>query len=472
MTTPPLAPGAVVGGFRLEAPLHRGGMATLWRVTRAGFDFPLLMKVPRGGYGEDHAAIVGFEVEQMIMPMLKGVHVPRFVAAGDFTAQPYIVMELVRGGSLRERISDAPLPAEAVAALGSRIATALHALHRQDVIHLDVKPSSVLFRPGGEAVLIDYGLAHHHRLPDLLAEEFRLPLGTAPYLSPEQVLGVRDDARSDLFALGVVLYHFATGARPFGNPSSIRGLRRRLYRDPVPPRALRPDLPPWLQEVILRCLEVDPALRYQTAAQVAFALQNPQQVTLTARAGRTVADSVLEIVPRWLRSLSATAPARPAIADQLSRAPIVMVAVDLSPDMEAIAEGLRRAAQRVLQTEPGARLACVTVLKTPRIAMDSGLDEQGRSLHVQRLVELQHWARPLRWAPDRVTFHVLQSPDPARALTEYAATNQVDHIVIGARGSSALRRYLGSVSSQVVAEAPCTVTVFRAAEAGEPEAPA
>jgi nucleotide-binding universal stress UspA family protein len=126
-----------------------------------------------------------------------------------------------------------------------------------------------------------------------------------------------------------------------------------------------------------------------------------------------------------------------------------------------MAEALRRAVQRVLQTEPGARLACVTVLKTSRIGVDLQVDMEGRSLHVQRLVELKHWARPLRWAPDRVTFHVLQAPDAAHALVDHARNNHVDHIVIGARASSTLRRYLGSVSAHVVAEAPCTVTVFR-----------
>lgn len=454
-------PGTSIDGFRLEEEMHRGGMATLWRATHPDIAFPLIVKLPRTGYGEDPAAIIGFEVEQMILPTLTGTHVPRFVAAGDFTSRPYIAMELIPGATLRARLDEAPLPAAEVAALGARIAAALHDLHRQDVVHLDIKPSSVLFRASGEAVLIDFGLAHHHRLPDLLAEERRLPMGTGPYISPEQILGVRSDPRSDLFALGVTLYHLATGERPYGNPTTIRGLRRRLYRDPVPPRRLHAEFPPWLQEIILRCLEVDPAARYQTAAQLAFALQNPAQVPLTERAHRTVPDGIGKIVRRWFRTLGVEPPPSPPMADHLSRSPIVMVAIDLAAGMEAIAEALRRAVQRILQSEPGARLACVTVLRTSRIGVDVDVDEQGRSLHVQRLVELKHWARPLGWAPGRVTFHVLQAPDPAAALVEYARANHVDHIVIGARGSSALRRYLGSVSSRVVAEAPCTVTVFR-----------
>ena len=88
-------------------------------------------------------------------------------------------------------------------------------------------------------MLIDYGLSHHNQLPDLLQEEFRIPYGTAPYMAPERLLGVRDDPRSDLFSLGVLLYFFTTGVRPFGESETLRGMRRRLWRDPYPPRKLQ-----------------------------------------------------------------------------------------------------------------------------------------------------------------------------------------------------------------------------------------
>ena len=129
----------------------------------------------------------------------------------------------------------------------------------------------------GEAVLIDYGLSHHNHLPDLLQEEFRLPYGTAPYMAPERLLGVRDDPRSDIFSLGVLLYFFTTGERPFGETETMRGMRRRLWRDPYPPRQLRADYPPWLQEIVLRCLEIEPVWRYPTAAQLAFDLDHPDR---------------------------------------------------------------------------------------------------------------------------------------------------------------------------------------------------
>ena len=457
-------PGKLIDGYRLDEAVYRGGMATLWRVSHDGIPMPLIMKVPHLAYGEDAAAIVGFEVEQMIMPQLSGPHVPRFVAAGDFTSQPYIVMEFIDGASLRERLDCAPLPPAEVAALGAKAATALHQLHRQHVVHLDFKPSSVLFRAGGEAVLIDYGLAHHNQLPDLLAEQFRLPMGTGPYISPEQLHGVRNDTRSDLFALGVTLYFLATGQRPFGNPASITGLRQRLYREPVPPCVLQAGVPPWLQEIILHCLEIDPNRRYRTAAQIAFDLQNPAQVKLTERAERRSRSNLATTAKRWLQAIGSEPAARNTVADHLASAPIVMVAVDLMPGMEELGDALRRAVRRVLAAEAGARLSCVTVLKTSRLALDSNVDAEGRNLHVQRLVELKHWARGLEDATEMVTFHVLESPDAAAAIIDYAQNNDVDHIVVGARASSAVRRFLGSVSSRVVAEAVCTVTVVRTSQ--------
>ena len=467
-----LAEGQVIDGFRLQDKLHQGGMANIWSVERVGAapapgEPALVMKVPRIKGGEDPAAIVGFEVEQMILPALTGPHVPRFVARGDFSQQPYIVMERIAGPSLRPRLDASPLPIDEIVRIGAAVATALHELHRQHLVHLDVKPSNVMFRPDGTAVMVDFGLSRHDRLPDLLDEEFTLPLGTGPYMSPEQVQFVRNDPRSDLFALGVMLYHFTTGARPFGAPDSVRGLRKRLYEAPVPPRDLRRDCPPWLQEVILKCLEVQPEHRYQSAAQLALDLRDPAQVRLTARADLPGRPGRWRTLVRWFRALGAEAKANPGlgVGSQLMKSPVIVAAVDIDHAEESLLERLRETVRRIVLTEPGARLACVSVMRTARIGMDDLVDVHGRSRHVKQLVALQHWARPLlkELALDdqRLTFHVLEAPDAAAAIVDFAERGQADHIVMGARGASALRRYLGSVSSQVVAQAGCTVTVVR-----------
>jgi nucleotide-binding universal stress UspA family protein len=435
----PLKPGLEIDGFTLIAPLHEGGMATLWRVSHPEYALPLLMKLARIGYGEAATQIVGFEVERMILPQLRGPHVPRFIAAGDYVDQPWLVMEHLSGETLRPLLDRAPLSPADVAALGALAATAIHALHQQDTIHLDIKPSN------------------------LLAEQFRVPIGTAPYIAPEQVLGVRDEPRSDLFALGVTLYHLATGERPFGNPGSPAGLRRRLYRDPVPPRALRPDIPRWLQELILRCLEADPDARHATAAQLAHDLQHPEQILLTARADRDHRDGRLTVLRRWWRQLGRDRDPQRAVGEHLEQAPLLMVAIDLKHEDQALCAALRGTLQRIVSTFPHSRLACVTVMRSARIGLDSNLDAAGRNRHVKRLIALRDWIRPLGLDEHRVTVHVLEHADPAHALLDYARDNGVDHLVMGARGVTGVRRILGSVSARVVAEAPCTVTVVRAA---------
>ena len=460
MARPVLEPGAVIDGFRLEEIVHRGGMSVLWRVTRAGDDTPLLMKVPLIKEGADPATVVGFEMEQMIMPRLSGPHVPKFIAAGDFAVQPYIVMERIEGQSLLPRLKQLPLPYAEVAQLGVKIATALDALHRQHVVHLDIKPSNIVLRPSGEAVLLDYGLAHHAQLPDLMQEEFRVPFGTAPYMSPEQLKGNRSDPRSDQFALGVLLYFFSTGVRPFGEGETLRAMRQRLWRDPEPPRKLRADYPPWLQEIVLRCLEIEASWRYPTAAQLAFDLSHPEQVKLTQRSERSQRDPFTVVLRRRFNT-DLTAPRkRTDAAEQMSTAPIVAAAVDLAADA-SVNEALRTTTARILATLPSARLACLNVNKVHRLAIDTTLDVAGQSKQVDRLVGLRAWAEPLKLDGARLTVHVLEAVDPADAILDFARANRVDHLLIGARDPSLMRKLLGSVSAKVAGEAPCSVTIVR-----------
>jgi eukaryotic-like serine/threonine-protein kinase len=457
--------GLEIDGFTLGEKLHSGGFATIWTVTHPDHQMAMVMKVPTILDGYDGPTIVGFEVEQMIMPRLTGRHVPKVIGTGDFDVMPYIVTERIEGGSLLKLFQTAPLPLSEVIETAARMVHAVAELHRQHVIHLDLKPENFLQRPSGEMVIIDFGLSRHDLLPDLLAEEFTIPMGTYPYIAPEQVLRCRDDPRSDLFALGAMLYALATGRNPWGTPETLRSVRKRLWRDPEPPRSIRPDIPEWLQEVILRALAVDPMRRYQSAAQMAFDLANPQQVTLTARGHKLKRDNWLAVFDRWrvmrkIRRFSAP----DTIAAQVASVPVIMVAIDLSPEGERLADVLRRSVKRMLLIEPDARIACVNVMKTMRLGIDQTTDESGNNLHVMRLVQLKGWAEEIDLPDHRLTYSVLEGPDPGQVILDYAAANQVDHILMGARGHSTARRYLGSVSAQVVAEAHCSVTVIRLPE--------
>jgi nucleotide-binding universal stress UspA family protein len=464
-----LIEGAIVDGFQIGERLHSGGMANLWAVTRDDIDTPLVMKAPIES-SADPLTIVGFEMEQMILPLLQGAHVPKIFAMGAFAAQPYIVMERIGGGSLLAKLDEMPLPVEEIVKIGIVLAEALDDIHRQHVIHFDIKPSNVMMRESGEAVLIDFGLARHEKLPDLLAEEFRVPIGTAPYISPEQVRRCRNDPRSDLFAAGVLLYHLLTGQRPFGYPRSNRGLRRRLWRDPIPPRALNPACPPFLQELILRCLETNPEARHPTAAQLAFDLKHRDDIRLTERATKLQRDSYWRALKRWYAIAFAPEHDAKPLAQHLSGAPIIMVAVDMIDHAAAITEAQRTAVERALASTTGlsagnagqVRLACVNVLKTNRLALNYPLDEEGRNIHVMRLVALKEWARPLALGAAELSIHVLESPDPAAALIDFATVNRVDQIILGAGRASVSGPHLGPVAARIAAEAPCSVMLVKA----------
>lgn len=459
-------PGLEIDGFTLGEQLHKGGFATIWDVTHPLYRTPLVMKIPTIMDGYDGPTIVGFEVEQMIMPRLTGPHVPRVIGQGDFATMPYIVTERIPGTSLFQHFKRKPLPIDELIEMAARMAAAVHDIHRQHVIHLDLKPDNFLQRPSGEMVLIDYGLSRHDLLPDLLAEEFTIPMGTFPYIAPEQFLRQRGDLRSDLYALGALIYEMATGRFPFGQPEKLSGVKKRLWRDPVPPRAIRKDIPEWLQEIILRALEVDPARRYQSAAQMIFDLTHPMQVRLTDRAHKLHADPALMVFKRWrkMRNLKAF-PAPPRVSAQIDRAPILLVAVDLSPEMEALQDAIFLQVKRMLVNRPDARVACVNVIKTAMLGIDQTTDNHGTNLHVARLVALKAWADGIDLTDDRLTYTILENTDPAAAIIEHADANRVDHILMGARGHSTARRFLGSVSAKVVAEASCSVTVIRLREA-------
>jgi serine/threonine protein kinase len=456
-----------IDGFRLEERLHQGGLGSIWRVSKPGIDFPIAMKLPLLRPGDNPLNIVGYEMEQIIMPRLSGPHVPRFVAAGNFDG-PYIVMEMIPGVSLKERLPELPLPPAEVADLGARIADALEALHRQRTIHLDLKPSNIMVRASGEVVLLDFGLSRHLDFPDLLGEEFDEPVGTGAYVAPEQILGIRTDPRSDLFSLGVLLYFFACGERPYGEPQTLGLWRKRLHTPPKPPRAWHKDVPPWLQEIILTCLEIDPNGRYQTAAHLAFDLRHPELVKLTERAEQTSRPGRMS---GWLKRLRPAG--SPEWANSAPRVgngpPIVMAAVDLSD--ETLAGPLREAVERFLAGQPGARLACINIMKLARFKIDEYEDEQGQNLHLLRLSQLKLWSEPLERLPNPITYHVLEALDPAAVIVDFARRNNVEQIFLGARANSTMRRYLGSVSTQVVAEANCSVTVVRAPRGGDSAEP-
>jgi serine/threonine protein kinase len=343
------------------------------------------------------------------------------------------------------------------------MAQAAHALHQQNTVHLDLKPANVLMRDDGNVVLLDFGLSCHAHYPDLLAEQLRKAVGSPAWIAPEQIVGVRGDPRSDIFAIGVMLYQLCTGELPFGEPQTDAGLRQRLWMDPVPPRKLRASIPAWMQDVVLRCLEPVAADRYPSAAHLAFDLSHPEQVHVTERGTNVTGTKFKTHFKRWIKAAGMHYQPSPVPSQQIAEVPIVMVAVPHKDVTDATLYSLRQAAARSLGTRPGARLACVTVISS---GLTSASDEERSETNVHRryLTSLHHWAQPLERPENQISCHVLESGDPAQALLDYARGNNVSVIVMGAATHGLkTQRFVATVPIKVAMDAPCTVILVKQA---------
>lgn len=264
---------ASCGPYKLSDLLGQGAMAQVYRgVTPDGQQAAVKLLHP--GLTGDQGFLARFHREAEAAGRLDHPHIVKVLAHGSEGETHYLAMELIDGPSLQVvlRGRTQPFtPAEAVALI-ARLAEALDYAHRQGVIHRDVKPSNILLRGGrlDDPALTDFGVAR--LVEETVATQSGALLGTPAYMAPEQGEGQPGDERSDVYALGVILYELLTGQPPFQADSPYAIILRHIHTPPPPPRSLRPDLPPALEAVVLRALEKDPAARYPSAAAFAAAL--------------------------------------------------------------------------------------------------------------------------------------------------------------------------------------------------------
>ena len=455
--------GKVIDGFTLGKEVHRGGMASLFSATKEGVDLPILLKIPRVGKDQPVESLIGFETELTILRALKSPYVPQYLGSGNMATRPYIAMERVGGKPLEERIKEAkPFSIEEVIGIGADLAQAVQSLHAQDAIHLDIKPDNILIDDHGKLSLIDFGLSHHERFPDLLAEEMRKGVGSAPYIAPEQISGIRSDYRSDIFSIGVILYELLTGQLPFGNPQTMSGLRKRMWAEAFPPRAIRKEIPRWLQEIILRCLEARADDRYQSATQLRQALREPESVRLTERSERVDPLSFWESMKRWLSAAGYEPSPSPRPSKGNQNAPLIIAAIDTRQSDEELRERMQATVRNVLQVYPEGRLICLsTIANTP--TFEGNRESQTASGIVRgHLVQLMEWAKRLQLPPERISYHVLEALDPATRIVDFAKDNDASLIVIGAshKAPNKVTPWRTSMT-KIAEEAPCSVHIVR-----------
>jgi serine/threonine protein kinase len=269
--------GRTISHYRIVAQLGAGGMGVVYRGedTRLGREVAVKFVSEDATHGEQ--AVHRLRSEARAASALNHPNICTIYDIGEDEGQPFIVMELMKGQTLRERLAAGPLKVHHLVDIGIEISDALHATHSDGIIHRDIKPGNVFLTDRGHVKILDFGLAKitprftgsgttYYEPADRTGAG--VTIGTVSYMSPEQAAGEQLDGRTDLFSLGVVLYECATGRHPFPGKTSAVILAAILNRTPVSPMTINPELPLRLQEVINNCLEKDRELRYQSAADL------------------------------------------------------------------------------------------------------------------------------------------------------------------------------------------------------------
>ncbi|MEQ7125734.1 protein kinase [Actinopolymorpha sp. B11F2] len=276
--------GTSVGRYRLDELLSRGGMGEVWRAFDTTLGRPVAVKLLRAGL-TDAADKKRFVREARSAAQLSHPNVVAIFDVGDWLGSSYLVMELLEGKTLAEELADnGPLPIADVRDLGAQAAAGLMAAHAAGVVHRDVKPSNLVRTREGTLKVVDFGIARVLNEASTRLTRTGTIVGTAAYIAPEQARGTDADARTDLYALGCVLYQLLAGRTPFvGGPTEV--MYAHLYTEPEPVTRLRPDVPADLEALILSLLAKDPANRPADAATVRTALAGTAQAV---RAGTQV----------------------------------------------------------------------------------------------------------------------------------------------------------------------------------------
>jgi serine/threonine-protein kinase len=286
MTT--LAAGDTLDHYRLDAVVGRGGMSTLFRATDLRNGRLVAVKVPHPEMESDPVLLERFRREEEIGQQLDHPGVVK-TYDGEERSRLYMVIEWVEGRLLRAILNEKrKLPMERAVHFALEICGALDTMHKHGVVHRDLKPENVMVGAEDRIKLIDFGIAMKEDARRITHATITPALGTPDYISPEQVQGQRGDQRSDIYALGAMLYELLTGQPPFTGPNPLAVMNERLLNDPAPARELNPEIPPALEEILFRALERDPRHRYSTAHEMAWDLEHQDQVGVEDSAHRSV----------------------------------------------------------------------------------------------------------------------------------------------------------------------------------------
>ncbi len=278
-----LHPGDQLDHYSIDSLVARSGMATIFRAIDTRTGRAVAIKIPHPEMEGDPLLFDRFNREDEIGKKLDHPGVVK-VLNGEERSQRYMVLEWVDGRLLRQILNEAKiLPPERATKITVGICKALDYIHSQGVVHRDLKPENIMVDAEDRTKLIDFGIAANAGSRRLTFAKLTQAMGTPDYISPEQVKGKRGDARSDIYALGIMFYEMLAGKVPFTGPNPFVIMNERLINHPIPAREVNPAVTPELQEIIYRALERDPKKRYQSAHEFALDLEHPEKVGVAER---------------------------------------------------------------------------------------------------------------------------------------------------------------------------------------------
>ncbi len=276
-------PGELIDHYEVVASLGEGAYAETYKATDTVSGRTVVLKMPNPNLLADPGLFQRYRREADISRQLDHPGVQRGVDGGHSKTEPYLVLEYIEGENLRRVLREGGelLPIETAIDWGRQLAEALAYLHGQGIVHRDMKPENILVTPDGRLKIADFGTAMLEGARRLTWKHLSESLGTPDYMSPEQIQGERGDARSDVYAWGVMMYEFLTGRVPFRGDNWLAVMAGHLGEHPTPIHKLRPDVPAGLEAVVMHAMRRQPGHRYQSAAEITADLDRLDELDLS-----------------------------------------------------------------------------------------------------------------------------------------------------------------------------------------------